>query len=163
MPWVRASLSLILAIVLVLAACSGADETNAAADVDFRTGTPDEFLTDLTSGGRPAVVNVWASWCLPCRSEAPLLAAAHETHGEQVRFIGVVVEDDRGPAGEFVAEYGLDFEHWFDENRTIPSRLGGVGVPITYFVDASGSVQSTHVGVIDERTLALGIDELLSS
>lgn len=159
----RASLSLLLTLVLLLAACSGTDESADSVDVDFRTGTPDEFLAELGSTGRPSVVNVWASWCLPCRSEAPLLRAAHQAHGAEIHFVGVVVEDDPDPAAAFVVEYGLDFEHWFDDDRRIPARLGGVGVPITYFVDGAGNVQSTHLGVLDERTLALGIDELLNS
>ena len=153
----------VVAATLVVAGCSGEGSGAEPVEADFVTGTADDFLASLEGSGRPAVVNVWASWCLPCRSEAPLLAAAARTHGEEVRFVGVVVEDDAGPAGRFVEEFGLDFEHWFDPDRRIPARLGGVGVPITYFVDAGGEIRSTHLGVLDERTLAFGIDELLGA
>ncbi len=59
---------------------------------------PDVWLDRLT--GRPTLVNLWATWCGPCREEMPLLQAAHGRHGEQIRFLGVDVQDDpRPPAG----------------------------------------------------------------
>ncbi len=148
-------------LALVVAACGG-------ADVDI-SGIPDlppmdvaEFQAMLADDPRPAVVNVWASWCVPCRSEAPLLRAANSEFGDRVRFIGVNVQDTQEGAKAFIAEFGLDgFPHVFDPDRRIPSELGGIGVPITYFVAPGGELIDTHVGVIDERTLALGIDELL--
>lgn len=158
-----AAASLVVAVALVAAGCSGEGSGTEPVDADFVTGTADEFLAVLAASDRPAVVNVWASWCLPCRSEAPLLAAAARARGDEVRFIGIVVEDDAAPAARFVEEFGLDFEHWFDPDRRIPARLGGVGVPVTYFVDAGGDIRSTHLGVLDERTLAFGIDELLGA
>jgi cytochrome c biogenesis protein CcmG/thiol:disulfide interchange protein DsbE len=118
-----------------------------------------EILAELD---RPAVVNVWASWCLPCRSEAPLLAAAHDEIGGEVVFIGIDVEDDRPSAREFIAEFGLDFDHYFDPDRKIPAELGGVGVPITYFVAPGGEIVDIHSGILDEPTLAVMLDELRS-
>lgn len=118
-----------------------------------------EILAELD---RPAVVNVWASWCLPCRSEAPLLAAAHDEMGGEVVFIGIDVEDDRPSAREFIAEFGLDFDHYFDPDRKIPAELGGVGVPITYFVKPGGEIIDIHSGILDEPTLAVMLDELRS-
>lgn len=146
---------------LTLAACGG-----PAADSDtlpdLPTMDPVEFSAMLTQDERPAVVNVWASWCVPCRSEAPLLSRANRRFGDRVRFIGVNVQDTQPEAKKFIAEFDLGgFPHVFDPNRRIPGALGGIGVPITYFVAAGGEVVDTHVGVIDERTLALGIDELL--
>ncbi len=120
-----------------------------------------EFSRILAGSSRPSVVNVWASWCLPCRSEAPLLVAAHDRFGDRVRFIGVDVQDAQEAAAAFVAEFGITYENYFDRDRTVPGLLGGVGVPITYFVAPGGEVLSRHNGVIDERTLALNIDELL--
>lgn len=108
------------------------------------------------------MVNVWASWCVPCRSEAPLLRVAHERFGDEVAFIGIDVQDDQDSAQAFIAEFGLAFPHYFDRDRRVPQELGGIGVPITYFIDADGSVVDIHSGIIDEATLALGIDELLS-
>ncbi len=109
------------------------------------------------------VVNVWASWCLPCRAEAPLLREAARHFDGQVTFIGVDIQDKPAEAAAFIAEFGLDkFDHVADPDRSIPALLGGSGVPITYFVASGGEIVSTHIGIIDERSLVSGIDALLA-
>lgn len=147
-----------LSLVLVLAACG----TVAPADVPELPLIDDVILTELLSTGDPLVLNVWASWCIPCRSEAPLLSAAHETFGDEVSFIGIDIEDTQNAARAFIAEYGLEFDNYFDRSGAVRSALGGVGVPITYFFSASGELIYRHNGVIDERTLSLQIDEILN-
>jgi cytochrome c biogenesis protein CcmG/thiol:disulfide interchange protein DsbE len=144
---------------VITAACGtpggdGADlsdlpETNAA-----------EFEAYLAEIDGPAVVNVWASWCIPCRSEAPLLDQAHAEYGDEIEFIGIDVQDSQPAAKDFLAEYGLKFDHFFDPNRSIPNHYGGLGTPITMFFAANGELLTLHNGVIDERTLAVNIDEL---
>ena len=149
-----------LFLMLVVAGCSGGDtgiDAELAELPDIDGPGIRAVLADLD---RPAVVNVWASWCLPCRSEAPLFSAAHEAYSDRVEFIGIDVEDDRDSASEFIAEFGLDFDHYFDAHRGVPAELGGFGTPITYFVDAEGEIIETHSGIIDEQTLALMLDEL---
>ena len=89
------------------------------------------------------VVNLWASWCIPCRSEAPLLTEAHRQLGDEVRFIGVATQDSQVDAEAFVAEFSMTFENYFDPGGEV-------------------KVVSTVFGIIDERSLALEIDELLS-
>jgi hypothetical protein len=89
------------------------------------------------------------------------LRAAHAEHGEAVRFIGVDVEDAQDAARSFIAEFGLDgFVHYFDQSGAVPADLGGFGVPLTFFFAPGGELTSLHRGVIDEASLALGIDEL---
>jgi cytochrome c biogenesis protein CcmG/thiol:disulfide interchange protein DsbE len=109
------------------------------------------------------VLNVWASWCGPCRSEAPLLRAAVAEHGDDVTFLGIDVRDSQDGARAFIAEFGLDdFTHLFDAAGAVPDALGGFGVPLTFFFRPGGELSLLHNGVIDERTLALQIDELLA-
>ena len=116
----------------------------------------------IAEADQPLVINVWASWCGPCRSEAPLLTAAHDQFGEQVRFVGIDTQDSQADAAAFIDEFGLGgFEHWFDQSGAVRSELGGFGVPVTYFVDAAGNV-TVHAGIIDERALVLGIDEIMA-
>ncbi len=117
----------------------------------------------LAALDQPAVVNVWASWCLPCRAEAPLFNVAHETYGDKIAFIGVDVADTRPAALAFLDEFGLEFDHFFDKDRAIPNRYGGIGTPITFFFAPGGVLVFTHNGIIDDRTLAMNIDELLHS
>ncbi len=123
-----------------------------------------EFQQRLNESSQPMVVNVWASWCLPCRAEAPLLREAARHFEGQVTFIGVDVQDKPAEAAAFIAEFGLDeFDHVADPDRSIPALLGGSGVPITYFVAADGEIVGLHIGIIDERSLVSGIDELLAA
>ena len=118
----------------------------------------------LTESERPVVLNVWASWCGPCRSEAPLLREAAAEWGDEVRFIGIDVRDTQDGARAFIAEFGLDgFEHRFDPTGSVPASLQAAGVPLTFFFDAGGGLRHVHRGVIDEGSLALQVDELLRS
>lgn len=148
----------ILAVLVVATACAAPNPSSAEDLPSIDAVAFDAVVADL---GRPAVVNIWASWCHPCRSEAPLLSAAHDQFGDRVAFIGVDVQDNQADAKEFIAEFGLDIPHYFDRNRAIPNHYGVIGTPVTLFFDQDGVLVGTHLGVIDERALALGIDELL--
>lgn len=153
-----------LAVTFVVAACGAETEPVGTNDrPDLPTVTADEFEAHLETIDRPAVVNVWASWCLPCRSEAPLLNEAFAKYGDRIEFIGIDVADNQADAKEFLDEFGLDFHHFFDPDRQIPAAYSGIGTPITFFFGPNGELVNTHNGVIDERTLALNIDELLAS
>lgn len=148
-------------VLLVLSACgSGQLAGQDLADLPPITG--EELAITLAESDKPAVVNIWASWCNPCRSEAPLLTAAHDAYGDQIDFIGVDVQDNQADAKNFIAEFGLDFTHYFDRDRSVPEFYGGFGTPITFFFDSTGTLVDTHLGVIDERALALGIDEIVN-
>lgn len=152
---------LLAVALLVLAACTSPASPSDAADLPLTS--PDHMRELLAASEQPVVLNVWASWCVPCRSEAPLLAAAHAEFGDDVLFIGVDVGDTHANANAFLDEFGITFENYFDQDATIRTDLGGIGVPVTYFISAGGTDISRHNGVIDERTLVLGIDELLSA
>lgn len=147
--------------LFLLAACTGAEaDTSDLADIPPIDAAA--FEVHLAGIDRPAVVNVWASWCAPCRSEAPLLDQAHDQYGTDIEFIGVDVQDNQADAKAFLTEFGLDeFDHFFDRDRSIPNHFGAFGTPVTMFFGPYGELITTHNGVIDERTLALNIDELI--
>ena len=124
--------------------------------------TREALEAEIAQGGVPTVVNVWASWCLPCRSEAPLIASAAAGHPD-VRFIGLNVRDDPSDAQAFMATYLADVEmdHVSDRSGRIPIDLGATsGVPVTFFYRADGSEAAVHLGIIDEPTMARLIDEI---
>ncbi|GIU92264.1 MAG: membrane protein [Acidimicrobiia bacterium] len=152
----------VAALLLVASACA-APSPDAAPPADLPTITPDQLERLVGTSDRPVVVNIWASWCLPCRSEAPLLRRAHEIHRNEIRFVGVAIQDTRPEAAEFLTEFGITYENYFDPPGAVRDSLGGFGVPITYFFAPGGELVYSHMGIIDERTLALRIDELLRS
>ena len=154
-------LAALMSIVLLISAC-GTEASDVGNMPDLPETDAESFTEHLASIDRPAVVNVWASWCIPCRSEAPLLDQAFEVHGDQVEFIGIDVQDNQNDAKAFLAEFGLEFDHFFDRGRSVPNHYAVIGTPVTLFFAPRGELVRTHQGVIDDRGLALGIDELLN-
>ena len=152
----------VLALIIVGCADGSGAGNEAGTRPDLPPVTAEEFEAHLESIDKPAIVNVWASWCLPCRSEAPILNEAFAEYGDRIEFIGVDVQDSQADAKEFLDEFGLGFDHFFDRDREIPAAYGGIGTPITFFFGPRGELINTHNGVIDERTLAINIDELLA-
>jgi thiol-disulfide isomerase/thioredoxin len=153
-----------ITFVLIVAGCAGTtiDVTDIA---ELPPTTPAAVETLLASSEQPVVLNVWASWCIPCRSEAPLLDRATAEFADRVRFVGVNVRDSQSDARGFIAEFFSDapIEHLFDRNGDVPPALGGSGaVPLTFFYAPGGELVKLHSGVLDERTLALEIDEILA-
>jgi cytochrome c biogenesis protein CcmG, thiol:disulfide interchange protein DsbE len=143
---------------LLAAACgSNAPSTPARLPTD-PTALPEFTLADYRHAlgelrGTPVVVNVWASWCGPCREEAPLLAAAHRTYGDRVRFIGVDILDQRASARDFMREYGWTYPSVYDPSGAIRDGLGLLGQPVTLFYDASGDLVDTWTGPLTQEAL----------
>lgn len=157
----RRRLFLLAIVPALLVGCSGSNGSGSELE-DLPEVTVTRFESHLADLDRPAVVNVWASWCLPCRSEAPLLTRAAESYGDEIEFIGVDVQDSQEEAKAFLAEYGLGgLDHFFDPGRSIPNHYKAFGTPITLFFAPGGELIRTHEGIVDERTLALNIDELI--
>jgi cytochrome c biogenesis protein CcmG, thiol:disulfide interchange protein DsbE len=103
--------------------------------------------------GTPVLVNIWASWCGPCRQEAPLLAAASETYGDRVQFVGVDILDARESARAFIRASGWTYPSVFDPDAAIRDGLGILGQPATLFYDADGSLVNQWLGPLTEQAL----------
>jgi cytochrome oxidase Cu insertion factor (SCO1/SenC/PrrC family)/thiol-disulfide isomerase/thioredoxin len=111
-----------------------------------------------TLRGDPVVVNAWASWCPPCRSELPLFAAAARRFGGRVAFLGLDVSDADGPARAFLAAHPVGYPSYRDADGDLARSLGAPqGLPVTLFLDADGRVFHVHVGAYPSDT-ALGED-----
>lgn len=115
----------------------------------------------VASRGRPVVVNVWASWCGPCRVESPLLARAARAYGDRVVFLGVDSRDDEAAGRRFIDRYDLAYPHLFDGTGGIRSRLQLRGFPTTYIFGRDGLLRYRVVGGINEQELAARLDDLL--
>jgi cytochrome c biogenesis protein CcmG/thiol:disulfide interchange protein DsbE len=161
---VRRFAILVTTLSILAAACGGSD-ADISAVPELPPVTGDEMAALLAASDQPVVLNVWASWCIPCRSEAPLLERAAEQFADDVTFVGVNVRDSQTGAREFIAEFfpTAAIDHFFDRSGEVPIALGGnTGVPLTFFYAPGGELVHVQSGVIDERTLALQIDEILA-
>lgn len=123
---------------------------------------PTAFEAHIAAIDRPIVVNVWGSWCPPCRAEAPLLDIAFDKYGDKIEFIGLDVMDTQSGALRYLVEFGLDFDHFFDRTRTVVNHYGGIGTPVTFFFAPGGELVFTKNGILEDQELALRIDELLN-
>lgn len=110
--------------------------------------------------GTPVVVNVWASWCAPCRAEMPLLDRAADEYDGQVVFLGVASKDSREEAGKFLQEVDADYPSVFDPSGDVRQALGLRGFPTTYFFDAEGELVASLTGGVSEPRLAAQLEDL---
>lgn len=102
--------------------------------------------------GYPVVVNVWASWCGPCRFEFPALQKASATYGKKVAFLGVNSQDSNAGAETFLEEAPLPYPSFSDGNQEITHTIGaGTGLPDTAFYDRSGSLCYLKQGPFTEH------------
>jgi cytochrome c biogenesis protein CcmG/thiol:disulfide interchange protein DsbE len=111
----------------------------------------DELLGQLK--GTPVVVNYWASWCTPCRAEAPLLVQAHRRWGDHVQFVGVDLQDNRAGAVRFVDTFDITYPSVFDPSNAIGVANGLFAPPMTVFYDASGAKVATVPGQLSADAL----------
>lgn len=96
--------------------------------------------------GRPAVVNVWASWCAPCNEEAPVIQRVALDFGKQVAFLGVNLRDSDDGARAFLRRFPVSFPSVLDPDGQIYNDWGLAGQPATAFYDAAGKRTFVHQG-----------------
>jgi thiol-disulfide isomerase/thioredoxin len=129
--------------------CPTSDGTAVAKDA-----LPDVTLDCLGGGapvrlsglaGTPTVINLWASWCAPCREELPLLAKAHRAYGDKLRIIGVDFDDSAPDAAlELAEQSGVTYPLLSDPDSDTKASLKVIGLPQTVFVDAQGTMVATE-------------------
>lgn len=110
--------------------------------------------------GTPVIMNMWASWCVPCRAETPILERAYHARGTEVRFLGVASQDRRPDARAFMAEFNVSYVNLFDVGNALPRRLQARGFPTTVALDARGRVQASSYGGLTEQRLAAMIQSV---
>ena len=137
-------------IVSPLLACPPAQGASAAAEsllagISLPCLTGGEDL-ELARIGRPAVLNLWASWCGPCRTELPELQHFADTAGDDVVVLGVATNDTEAAAAALAADLGVTFPSVFDPTGEVLRASGQIRLPQTLFVDAAGNVRHVYVG-----------------
>ncbi|TQN37796.1 thiol-disulfide isomerase/thioredoxin [Blastococcus colisei] len=96
--------------------------------------------------GVPTLVNLWGSWCPPCRAELPLLQEFADVAGDRVRVVGVISKDGVPQADSFADDAEVTFPGAFDGEGALMAELGINALPFTYFLDADGALVHTEVG-----------------
>lgn len=128
--------------------------------LDLETRGREVELAELR--GRPVVLNFWASWCDPCREEAPQLAEAARSYADEVQFLGVNILDGREEALRFVAEEEVPYPSVRDPGGRVSRMYRVTGVPETVFVDPDGRIVGTYVGAFKPGELDGLVRELLA-
>lgn len=95
--------------------------------------------------GHPVILNFWASWCVPCRQEAPLLGE-FAREATNLTMVGVVFSDRPDPARAFVKEFAVPYVNVLDPQSRVAIDYGVSGIPETFFTDALGVVRVKHSG-----------------
>ena len=147
--------------VLLLAGCSSPSEKIAGEIVScesiLSSATENSIMLDCLDGTDgasingikgPAIINVWGSWCGPCKEEMPVLRSFYEKAQGKLALIGVNVEEASIEDGrKFVENNGITWPNLYDADGKSRAYFG-LGVPVTWFIAADGSVAYTHIGVI---------------
>lgn len=108
--------------------------------------------------GTPVVLNFWASWCPPCRDEAPLLEREWRRAGQLgVMFVGVDTQDVRAEGRAFLQKFGVSYLNLREPDKATSRRYGATGLPETFFITRDGKVVGHVIGAINRKQLRAGI------
>lgn len=127
---------------------------------------PSFVLHDVTSGtqvstdslrGAPAVVNFWATWCVPCFAEHGVLQQAAQEYGDRVRFVGVVYDDEPGKIRDFLRDNGSTYPTLVDSAGKTAIAYGVYGVPETFFIDSKGVIVAKFEGALSPDVIAMNL------
>lgn len=122
-----------------------------------RRALADETVSLEELRGYPVVVNFWASWCIPCKEEAPELAAAARRYRGRVAFLGIDIQDFTGDARKFMDDVDAPYVSVRDGTSKTSSSYGLTGVPETYYVDRRGRAVFHSIGAVSKEELEQGI------
>ena len=139
-----------VAVALVALIAAGAFKTTSstgrsapALPAEVLRGRP---ITVSSLGGRPALVNFWASWCTPCKQEAPELERFARSHRGKVAVVGIDWNDGAGAARDFIRRYHLTYGLLRDGSGSVGSAYGLSGLPTTFVLDSRGRIAATLRG-----------------
>jgi len=107
--------------------------------------------------GYPVVLNFWASWCIPCKKEAPRLDAVAREHVGDVVFLGIDVQDGKSDARSFLGHHDVRYASVHDNSGLTYGGYGLTGVPETYWLDARGRIVAHFAGAVSTAQLEDGI------
>ncbi|MDO8261744.1 MAG: TlpA disulfide reductase family protein [Gallionella sp.] len=159
-------LALLMSSLLLIQGCSD----NATAPIAALEAAPDFNMTLFEGGdfqlsaqkGKVVVINFFASWCVSCGEETPIIEKLSHTYSPQtVAFLAIAVDDTEKKAKAFMKKMGLTIPAGLDKTGKIKDAYGIYGMPTTFFIDKNGKVSYFHAGVVTEALLKHEIDKLL--
>jgi peroxiredoxin len=113
--------------------------------------------------GQDVVLNLFGSWCVPCKKEMPDLQEVHERFGDRVTFVGLAVNDSQRDAEAFVQRYGASYDIGRDPSGKIASALGVVNMPSTFLIGKDGRIKSAKAGAVTAAELTKLIEGNLTN
>lgn len=157
----KQSLGVVLILTVVVVACGrpgsavpqGINQGNRARDFTLTSlDGSDVSLSDYR--GNVVLVNLWATWCGPCRAEIPDLEAAYRAHEDEgFVVLGINVEEPRQAVEPFVDEMDMTYPVLLDEGGQVLKEYRGLGLPMSLLVDREGVIQVRHIGFLTEKQL----------
>ena len=146
-------------------------ETAAPTEPDY--SAPDFAMQDWEGNtlrlsefeGKPVILNFWASWCGPCKSEMPEFEEAYKKYGDEIHFImlNCTDGDDMKDAKALIEENGYTFPVYFDTTGEASYIYGASSIPMTIFIDANGELMTYAVGALTGDMLERGISYIYTA
>jgi cytochrome c biogenesis protein CcmG/thiol:disulfide interchange protein DsbE len=115
----------------------------------------------LSLRGTPVVLNFWASWCDPCRAEAPELARTARAYGSSVQFLGMAILDGRDAGLAYIRKFGIPYPSVRDARGSVSKLFEVTGVPETVFINARGVIVGHYIGAFTSGQLEPIVKDLL--
>lgn len=152
---------LLIGVGLLTAGCGNGEDGEGGADAAERALEPrpapaygavtlqGDSITLADLRGEVVLLNVWATWCTPCRQEIPELQALHEEHADEgLRVVGVTVDSRAAESQvhQFIDDSGMTYDVWKDPDQTAVSTFEAIGVPLTVLIDRDGRMVWRHLG-----------------
>jgi cytochrome c biogenesis protein CcmG/thiol:disulfide interchange protein DsbE len=168
---VRSSIA-VLAVLAVVGLLTFGLVSKGSSGVALGEAAPAESLPRLEGGGdeslaayrgRWVLVNFWASWCVPCREEAPALERFQRRHGEgNFTVVGIDSRDLSGDGRDFVQQYGLSYPQLRDGDGDAAHAFGTTGVPENFLIDPRGKVRLLVRGPVTAEYLRKAVEPMLA-
>lgn len=140
------------------------DEYEHAPDFTVFNASGEKVLFSSLSNGKPIVINFWASWCGPCKSEMPDFQAVYEDKGSDINFVMINLTDGfretQSRADKFISSSGYTFPVYYDTEGDASGKYGVYSIPTTCFINAKGRIVDIHTGVLEKDELLSYIDKI---
>ncbi len=166
------TLGLLVGAVVVIIVLFGILSGNNASASTSRSGNTVDFTMNDFNGkpvslssyrGHPVLVNLWASWCPPCRAEMPNLVAFYNEHKDEgLILLAVNSTDQMAPAKQFAEQQGMPFPVLFDPQGQAMQLFNTTGLPGSYLIDRKGNIVFSWIGGITTDVLKTKVAPLLS-